>query len=104
MNINIYSDYLVQRDLKGSFIDPESISYEECDFTDWEDKKNLKINGGDLIDVLTKCFAEDNISDVNISFGGFSITKEFVMCIEFNYFNPSNGENSTRTFYIRKVK
>lgn len=93
MNINIYENYVVEIWNVYSYISDEDSLPDDWAYRSDGGSSTIKINGGELLDMLKNKFSEDWLQEV--------VWKE--NSIRFEYFNPMNGESSTVKYTIENV-
>lgn len=94
MNINIYEDYKIMIHNFSSLLSEENKSIYDNIFVENENTEIKIINGGKLIDIISKLLNDNYISEFTI------VNKTFI----FEYFNYHTGENWIKHFTILEDK
>lgn len=93
LSIDIYSDFAIEYEIKGACISQEDSTPDDIQFHHYEHKYINFIDGGKLLDIISKKLVERDISE-------FKIKDDKII---FEYFNPMNGEASTDVMTIKRV-
>ena len=94
LSIDIYSDFAIEYEIKGACISQEDSTPNDIQFEHYEQNYISFIDGGKLLDIISKKLAEQDISEIKIKDN----------TITFEYFNPMNGEASTDVITIKRVR
>ena len=101
MNVNIYEEYVVEIFDKGSYISEEDSTPGDIVFSKYSEAKAFVWNGGKLIDYIAKLCKDEHIQSINIIEDVTAYPLQDTTTIEFEFFNPSNGEGQDITIRFR---
>ena len=94
MNINIYQAYEIETDSHFGWIDDENSFPNDISFTNDNYLRKQVINGGKILEIFEKHFHEDWLQSIEWE-------ENF---IDFDYFNPMNGESWEYKYRISEIK
>lgn len=100
MNVNIYEEYVVEIFDKGSYISEDSTPGDIV-FSKYSEAKAFVWNGGKLIDYIAKLCRDEYIQSIVVIEDTAPYPLQDTTDIEFNFFNPSNGEGQDITIRFR---
>ena len=94
MDICAYYDYKVIWCQSGGYIDEENSEKNDIVFKDYESDDTFIINGGKLLEKISKLLCDEKIC-------GFSVIKN---TIRIEHFNATNGESDDYIITIQELK
>ena len=99
MIVSIYEEYVVEIFDKGSYISEEDSTPGDIVFSKYSEAKAFVWNGGKLIDYIAKLCRDVYIQSIAVLEDTAKL--QDTTDIEFEFFNPSNGEGQDITIRFR---
>lgn len=101
MSVNIYEEYVVEIFDKGSYISEEDSTPGDIVFSKYSEARSFIWNGGKLIDYIAKLCSDNYIQSIAVIEDTTPYPLMDSTDIEFEFFNPSNGEGQDITIRFR---